>query len=460
MMLRNSFRVAAIAVIAMATAMTAACGGTGTSGSSGETVTVYSADGLATWYKSQFDKFTKDTGIAVNLVEAGSGEVVSRVEKEQSNPQADLLVTLPPFIQKADKSGLLVASGVDTKGIPADQVGPGGNYLPIVNNALSFIANPSANPQPKTWDDLLAPQYKGKLQYSTPGQAGDGTAVLVLLQHLLGKPGALDYLTKLQANNVGPSSSTGKLQPKVNNGELLVANGDVQMNLGSIKDDGSKFTIFIPASADGKRTTVSLPYVAGITKGAPHEASAKKLLDYLLAFTFLYGTAGAVNAAISSITGNASPVLNFLYTPAGVIAAEITFFTSFVVRPLLASFALLPRAQLDVAASLGGSPLRVLRSVVMPEAWPALMAGGSLVLLLTLNEFGIVLFTGAKGVITWPVLIYTRGIVTFDLTGAAVIATVQVALSLALYGLYRMIFARVMTGRGKGAADVVVEPAK
>ena len=140
-----------------------------------------------------------------------------------------------------------MASGVDTTGIPADQVGPDGNYVPIVNNALSFIANPGANPQPKTWDDLLAPQYKGKLQYSTPGQAGDGTAVLVLLQQLRGKQGALDYLTKLQANNVGPSSSTGKLQPKVSNGELLVANGDVQMNLGSIKDDGSKFNIFIPA---------------------------------------------------------------------------------------------------------------------------------------------------------------------------------------------------------------------
>jgi 2-aminoethylphosphonate transport system substrate-binding protein len=106
--------------------------------------------------------------------------------------------------------------------------------------------------------------------------------VLVLLQHLLGKPGALDYLAKLQANNVGPSSSTGKLQPKVSNGELLVANGDVQMNLGSIKDDGSKFNIFIPSGADGTRTTVSLPYVAGVTKGAPHADSAKKLLAYLV----------------------------------------------------------------------------------------------------------------------------------------------------------------------------------
>ncbi|HTM83513.1 MAG TPA: 2-aminoethylphosphonate ABC transporter permease subunit [Mycobacterium sp.] len=177
-----------------------------------------------------------------------------------------------------------------------------------------------------------------------------------------------------------------------------------------------------------------------------------------LAFTFLYGTAGAVNAAILSVTGGDAPVLNFLYTPAGVIIAEITFFTPFVVRPLLAAFAVLPRAQLDVAASLGASPLRVLRSVVLPEAWPALMAGGSLVMLLTLNEFGIVLFTGAKGVITLPVLIYTRGIVTFDLPGAAVIATVQVLLSLALYAAYRMIFARMTTGRD--TADAAVEPAK
>ena len=69
-----------------------------------------------------------------------------------------------------------------------------------------------------------------------------------------------------------------------------------------------------------------------------------------------------------------------------------------------------------------------------------------------------VLFTGAKGVITLPVLIYTRGIVTFDLPGAAVIATVQVLLSLALYGLYRVVFARLTTRRGVG--DAAVEPPK
>ncbi|TQF67065.1 2-aminoethylphosphonate ABC transporter permease subunit [Rhodococcus spelaei] len=171
-----------------------------------------------------------------------------------------------------------------------------------------------------------------------------------------------------------------------------------------------------------------------------------------LAFTFLYGTAGAVNALIAKLSGADHGPLNFLGTPFGVIAAEITFFTPFVVRPLLAAFTQMPREQLDVAASLGASPWRVLRTVVMPEAWPALMAGGSLVLLLTLNEFGIVLFTGAKDVVTLPMLIYTRGIVTFDLPGAAVIATVQVLLSLALYGGYRFLFNR-LTGGSRAAVD-------
>jgi 2-aminoethylphosphonate transport system permease protein len=168
-----------------------------------------------------------------------------------------------------------------------------------------------------------------------------------------------------------------------------------------------------------------------------------------LAFTFLYGTAGAVNALIAGITGDRTGPLNFLSTPLGVIAAEITFFTPFVVRPLLAAFTQIPREQ------LGASPLRVLRSVVMPEAWPALLAGGSLVLLLTLNEFGIVLFTGAKDVVTLPVLIYTRGIVTFDLPGAAVIATVQVALSLSLYCTYRFVFAE-LTGGSRAAVDETI----
>ena len=89
-------------------------------------------------------------------------------------------------------------------------------------------------------------------------------------------------LHKLQANNVGPSSSTGKLQPKVSNGELAVANGDLQMNLQSIVDDHSNFQLFFPADATGARSTFALPYDMGLAIGAPHADAGRKLIDFLL----------------------------------------------------------------------------------------------------------------------------------------------------------------------------------
>jgi len=39
---------------------------------------------------------------------------------------------------------------------------------------------------PTTWDELLDGTYKNKLQYSTPGVAGDGTAVLIKAIHDFG----------------------------------------------------------------------------------------------------------------------------------------------------------------------------------------------------------------------------------------------------------------------------------
>ena len=251
-------------------------------------VTIYSADGLhdgtPSWFGNQFDAFTKATGIKVQYVEAGSGGIVERVAKEASNTQADVLVTLPPFIQKASSDGLLEAytpAGADQ--IPAGDKDPSGTYVPLVNNYMNFIYNASTlSDAPKTFEDLLDPKFKGKIQYSTPGQAGDGTAVMIELIHAFGgKDAAFDYFKKLQENNVGPSSSTGKLTALVNKGEIFVANGDVQMNMAQMADNPN-IHIFWPAGPDGKKSTFALPYYIALVKGAPNSDNGKKLIDFLL----------------------------------------------------------------------------------------------------------------------------------------------------------------------------------
>ncbi|SHF37730.1 2-aminoethylphosphonate ABC transporter permease subunit [Streptoalloteichus hindustanus] len=176
-----------------------------------------------------------------------------------------------------------------------------------------------------------------------------------------------------------------------------------------------------------------------------------------LSFTFLYGSAGVLNAALG---GGAGGPVDFLYGPWGVLLAEVTFYTPFVMRPVLAAFAQVPSAQLDVAASLGARPWRVLRQVVLPEAWPALASGTCLTLLMTMNEFGIVLFVGAKDVITLPMLVHTKGIVTFDYPAACVVAVVNVVLSVALYTVHRWVFRVLGTNRaGEGRAGAGLDPA-
>ncbi|RRQ79529.1 2-aminoethylphosphonate ABC transporter substrate-binding protein [Streptomyces griseofuscus] len=279
----------AIAVALLAAPALSACGSS-SAASDAKEVTVYSADGLKGengdgWYDKVFADFTKKTGIKVKYVEGGSGEVVQRAVREKSNPQADVLVTLPPFIQEADAKGLLQKYEPEgSTAVSGADKSPDGTWTSVVNNYFGFVYNKKElKTAPKTWDDLLDASYKNKLQYSTPGVAGDGTAVLIQTMHDLGgKDQALAYLKKLQANNVGPSASTGKLAPKVDKGELLVANGDVQMNYAQSKTMPN-LGIWFPAGKDGKPSTFALPYAAGLVTKAPHSANGKKLLDFMLA---------------------------------------------------------------------------------------------------------------------------------------------------------------------------------
>jgi 2-aminoethylphosphonate transport system substrate-binding protein len=253
-----------------------------------QVVTIYAADGLhdgnPSWFGNQFDAFTKATGIKVQYIEAGSGGVVDRVAKEKSNTQADVLVTLPPFMQRAAAEGLLQpytpkeADKLDARGTD-----PKGLYVAMMNNYPNFIYNASVlKSPPKTYEDMLDPKFKKKLQYSTPGQAGDGTALMLQAFHAFGsKEAGLAYLGKLQANNLGPSASTGKLTALVNKGELYVANGDLQMNLAQMRNNPN-VQVFFPAGPNGKKSVFALPYYIGLVAGAPHAENGKKLIDWLL----------------------------------------------------------------------------------------------------------------------------------------------------------------------------------
>ncbi|POT55728.1 2-aminoethylphosphonate ABC transporter permease subunit [Citrobacter amalonaticus] len=161
-----------------------------------------------------------------------------------------------------------------------------------------------------------------------------------------------------------------------------------------------------------------------------------------LAFTFIYGSAGLLNGTLMSLFAFGLQPVDFLYSMQGVILAEITVFTPLVMRPLMAALRQIDQSQLEAASILGARPLRVIAQVIFPAALPALMAGGSLCLLLTTNEFGIVLFIGAKGVNTLPMMVYSKAILESDYSVACTIALINIVLSLGLFSLYRLAASR------------------
>lgn len=161
--------------------------------------------------------------------------------------------------------------------------------------------------------------------------------------------------------------------------------------------------------------------------------------SFLVAFAliFLYGSDGSLSIALQRLLHLEQPPLNFLFGAAGVIIAEVMYYTPFVVRPTLASLATLDRRLVEAAASLGAPPAMVARDVVLPLALPGLAAGVVLCFLLSLNEFGILLVLGSTNLVTLPVAIYSTANNDQDLQTASAEAVIMLVLSLSLYVLYR-----------------------
>jgi 2-aminoethylphosphonate transport system permease protein len=170
--------------------------------------------------------------------------------------------------------------------------------------------------------------------------------------------------------------------------------------------------------------------------------------SFLVAFTliFLYGSQGSVSIGLQRLFHLQTPPLDFLFGLGGVVLAEVVFYAPFVVRPTLASFAMLDMRIVEAARSLGANGLMVALRVILPLAWPGIAAGTILCFLLTLNEFGILLVLGSARLVTLPVAIYSSATVDLDLPTAAAGAVVMLMMSLSLYAVYRQVNRRTARG--------------
>jgi molybdate transport system permease protein len=79
---------------------------------------------------------------------------------------------------------------------------------------------------------------------------------------------------------------------------------------------------------------------------------------------------------------------------AGLVVGSVLYSFPFAVQPLVAGFSTIDRSLIDAARLLGASPLRLLRTILLPLAARSVLTAAVLSFLHTMGEFGVVLMLG------------------------------------------------------------------
>ena len=109
---------------------------------------------------------------------------------------------------------------------------------------------------------------------------------------------------------------------------------------------------------------------------------------YLL---ILLGPYGGLGKAWVSLTGES---LTFSFS--GLVVASIIYSLPFAIQPLQSAFESLGRRNLEVAWTLGASPLDAFFSVAVPQSTRGYLNAAVMSFAHTLGEFGIVLMVGGN----------------------------------------------------------------
>ena len=276
----------ALAACSSSSSSSAAAGSSATSSSTAAassqvTLVVYSAQG----YDSAMTKaFTKATGIPVKLDDNSTGPLLTQIEASKNNPNWGLLwVDGATAFAGLDTQGLLLKgfepsvqfNSLGTQSLPADK-----SFTPTGVTLMAALAynKTKVTTPPTTWQELLAPQWKGQVGMNDPAQSGPTFPFIAGMMNYLGGVGAGEsYFSRLKANGL-------VIHPT--NGPTLQALTSGQINLALVQSSAA-----IGAAIGAKNLGIAylnpvtlLPSAIGIDAKAPaaEQAEAKQFIEFVL----------------------------------------------------------------------------------------------------------------------------------------------------------------------------------
>ena len=239
------------------------------------------------WCQVMARGFEDATGIDVDMTRKSSGETFAQIKAEESNPKGDVWWggTGDPHLQAAEE-GLTepYVSPMRDQLHPwaiAQATSAGDRTIGIYSGALGFGYNSdllAANglPEPKCWEDLTKPEFKGHIQIANPNSSGTAYTTLATMMQLFGEDGGFDYMKRLHAN-VNQYTKSGSAPIKsAGQGETTV--GIVFMH-DAVAQTVAGFPIVTVAPCEGTGYEIGS---MSIIAGARNMDEAKQFYDWAL----------------------------------------------------------------------------------------------------------------------------------------------------------------------------------
>lgn len=241
-----------------------------------QSLTVYTAGpgGLA---DAMAEAFEAETGIRVDVFQGTTGQVMARLEAEEANPQADVVVSAS------------WGSAVDMheRGLLLEYVSPHAETVPdylqhshYVAQGISALAiawnTESGTPRPEDWSDLADPAFRDLVTMPDPAQSGSAFDLVVGLEAARGEA-AWELLAALAENEmIVPGPNAAALNPVLQGAKAAVF-GAVDYISYAQAEAGETVEVIVPASG-----TVIAPRPMMILASTGNPDAAKAFVDFTL----------------------------------------------------------------------------------------------------------------------------------------------------------------------------------
>jgi len=243
-------------------------------------IMIYTSNsGIELMLKPTIKKFTERTGIEILYIfPGGSGAVCNKVILEKDKPVADItLASLPSILSARDNGALEKYVSPEAKYIPDHFKEPDGYYT----GYFAFFTHLAYNPgyvtdPPKTYQDLLREEYRGKIVYPDPTLSGNGIRFVIGVLKAMGEDAGYKFLAELEPFIAAhPAHEEGEL---IHKGEIWIHLTDSSVMTSEVLTQGltnQKILITEEGIAPGCVTIA-------LVKGGPNPEGAKELIDFML----------------------------------------------------------------------------------------------------------------------------------------------------------------------------------